>query len=556
MKPGSRRTVTLGVTLLGLTYASAANAGLGAAWDTSYRTSASPPQVVKVYLCISTFDTWFPSMDKTALRTALEHSLWQWNTYGAVDLSLRSYGDRVGTGGGCSANTLPGPGEITVRAEEKHPSLSWTYGYGTTDNDISGTGIITRASVILYAKELSGTPFVVSFHTDGVSLNETALMNHELGHTIGMAHVTSVPSVMDPNMGSGFSQVLWHDDVVSLRSGIGNHYTQVTDRQILHKVQYPAGSGSWAPEGNLGEYTNLRLGVANDHVTTSQRSYLIGWTGTDGANTINTVLGDGSYYDPSTKDIHWGVTSHYGPAAIYARLVGGQTRFLLVFVSPDDSRHLVYQWSETALPGTWSTPTEVTYNVGGSTAYASMAEPALAWSGAKHRFVLAWSNLAADATAGRIRICTTSDPAMHNFGNCVDTGQSADTSPAVACSSSSFLNECVVTWADTAENGYKLCQRKGKVNNSDAFTWTTGTSCNSAQSANSPPSLASIGGIGYALAYRGLDGSRSGNYWVEPTYNSWTGPSFITSEMLTPPSLAFGSQYNEFAYYYVNYSPP
>lgn len=523
------RGVLLSVLLLLLFSSGTARAvPLDYVWPSSTRGD------IKVYLCTDTFSTWFPSWDQARLAHNVRLAIEIWNAYSGVDFRMRYMGARTGTGNGCSPSQYPSAGEITVKAEESHPG-----------SRIGGTSYWPPGSVAtisLYRSNAAGSDFVFTFDNQAAGNTIISVLVHEFGHALGFPDVYSPPvaTVMNGHLGA-WNRVLWHEDIVRLRDTTQSaHYSHVTTRQIRHQRSANQGQ-SWTAEGNLLQYTNSPIGVTYNASAGSGRQYLIAWRGTNGATTLNTIQGNGATYDSSTHVVH-GKASDYGPCLAY-----GNGLYLMAHVHTGDQRTIEIMTSSNGT--SWSGSYTLQYQ--GGTAYGSMWEPVCAYSQNKQVFIVGWTNwrnVESDDALGRMRFCTSANPATQNFSNCIESSNAVNSTPGLTCRADA--NECMVTWTNhTGTAGHQICYRKASINASNAFQFTGDTYCVSDNTKLS--TTVAHGGGYYVMGWQGADGGNKGNTVRQSTWPNWGTKVFPDSPLQTSPTLVYGTGFSEFAFYYI-----
>jgi DNA-binding MarR family transcriptional regulator len=100
-----------------------------------------------------------------------------------------------------------------------------------------------------------------------------------------------------------------------------------------------------------------------------------------------------------------------------------------------------------------------------------------------------------------MRFCTSSNPDANNFGNCWESINTVNASPAIACKPGA--NECQVTWTNhTGVQGHQICWQKGQFV-LGTFHLTGNITCNS-NNTNVSTTIA-FGADRYVLGWRGSD---------------------------------------------------
>ncbi len=366
---------------------------------------------------------------------------------------------------------------------------------------------------------------------------------HELAHVLGFfdhdPDGNGVASVVDTSLQNS-SRLLWEEDLFKLRdTNQTYHYNLVTTRQTLHKYT-PDNGVSWYPEGNLQEFTNRKIGVA---FNPSARRYLVAWTAAEPWHRIHTILGNGAWYDPSTRVVHNGCNSHYGPAAVW-----GEGEYVIAWTLTDDTRRIAYRTSSNGTD--WSVVRYVQYQ--GSDNYGSMWEPALAYNANKGVFLVAWTNWQTgwvDDALGRVRICASPDPVSQDFGNCTEHSAVSNSPPALICHST--VNECILAWTNAV--GYydhHISYRKGSINASGYFELTgVGYYYTFGVSSRLAPHLGYGNGY-WMLSFRENDGTGANLRMLESSWPNWTDKTYPDSPLQASPTIQFGSTWTEFVYYY------
>lgn len=512
-------------------------------WSSTYRNN------IKVYLCITRFDQQFPSWDKDVLRANVRNALDTWNAYSGVDFHFSWQGDLT-----CSQPDCTGPGDPTECQDGELPSDNGKVairaqfchqGRGVLASALWGPGpIIAKGAIGFYRANGWGCPNTITWtfdHTASGADFDSALM-HVLAHVLGFfdhdPDGNGVASVVDTSLQNS-SRLLWQEDLFKLRdTNQTYHYNLVTTRQTLHKRSTDYGL-SWSPEGNLQEFTNLKIGVAFSPVSAR---YLVAWTAAEPWHRIHTILGNGAWYDSSTRVAHNGCNSHYGPAAVY-----GEGEYVIAWTLTNDTRRIAYR---TSSDGTiWSSVRYVQYQ--GTDDYGSMWEPTLAYNANKGVFLVAWTNWETgwvDDALGHVRICASPDPASQDFGNCSEYYVVSNSPPALVCHSTA--NECILAWTNSV--GYydhHISYRKGFINASGYFELTGLGYYYTNVSSRLAPHLGYGNGY-WMLSFRKNDGTGAnlrmavGNW---PYWSDWTYPD---SPLQASPAIQFGSTWNVFAYYY------
>lgn len=256
-------------------------------WNTFYQNSA-----------------WIELAWKSQFEEAVEYAIRQWNAYSGASPWYYYAG---------TATYLDSQnGEVLIKMETTgNGHLADASAYYSCP-----TGQISRANISFRPVSGGGGDHLWNLGLGDNYTHFVEVMIHEFGHTYGLEHTCDcagceLPDAcgVDPFM---FNQVMrngaswtvdmkyqgahgpWSWDAANVRQLRGQ-----SSHQIAHHASFDSGL-SWSLQDDSlnGEATNATVGVSGSN---SNGKYVVAWQGTNGANSVNTIRGNGTIWDPSTK---------------------------------------------------------------------------------------------------------------------------------------------------------------------------------------------------------------------------------------------------------------
>lgn len=496
---------------------------------------------IRVKLCVANFNNVFgsdPGYSSSRLITSLKDAIAIYNDYTQSD--LRYTYDGTTSGAGCAQ---------TDTADNVADGMIYFSAFAVGGTDLRAT-IDTRpdpynadslfaVQVRFYRTNIYGVASPINLDPRG---GELQTMVHEMGHVLlaGGDVQNCVPESVVCYGACG--RHIWDNDIVQMKTSCppgsctALPYEQNPGYQIVHRVSTDGGI-SWSQQNdNLGERTNLAVGVDYGVTSNPNYPYVIAWVAADGTNAIHTAIGNGTTWTSKTSFI-W--PSETGVSVAY-----GGGKWVLAWSNPDNDIEPDRQvfWMTSTNGTSWSLPhaLDVTYSHG------ALTGPTVRYDANSGRFIIGfvqWENESPLAEQLRVVFCSSSNPDV-SFTGCTLYEHGIDdiwnllpygiNSPAIACRGQGYQN-CSVTIAEAVgpQDNQLMATCGHPTTSSFIFTsdlWFMGSSYSSRSEIS-----ATFGNDRYLIAFRGQDGSTRGNTAIKySACGAWS------SKLVWPVSFQFG----------------